>query len=373
MTETSPDIYARLGVARIINAADTYTILGGPPLSAPVLKAMAEASTGHVHIVELFDTIGARIAELSANEAALVTSGAGTAIVLAVVAAIAGGAPGDVEAAPNHRTEKREVVVLCAQRNQYDRMVRLAGGVLREAGYSDGTTDWQLRDAIGENTAAILWFAGTQFEHYALSFDEVVAIGREAKVPVIVDAAAQSPPASNMGWYTANGAEAVAFSGGKGLRGPQNSGLLLGRKRLIEVARLHAFPRAAIGRPMKISKEDACGLLAAVEVALSLDEAAEYARYQRQCEEIVSALTGLPGAVATMVRTGHLGQFYPRVRIDLDCADDADAVARAFAAHTPSIVVGRDALLNRTIFINPFNMASDEIGQVIEAARRIMR
>jgi L-seryl-tRNA(Ser) seleniumtransferase len=373
MTESRPDVYARLGLTRVINAADTYTVLGGGPLSAPVLEAMAQASSGHVRIIDLFDAIGARIADLSGNEAALVTSGAGTAVVLAVAAAVAGKAPGAIEAVPDHRGDKREVIVLCAQRNQYDRMVRIAGGVLREVGYSDSTTDWQLRDAINERTAAILWFAGTQFENYALSFETVVSIGREAGVAVIVDAAAQFPPSSNLGFYTGNGADAVAFSGGKGLRGPQNTGLLLGKKDFIETARLHAFPRAAIGRPMKVSKEDACGLLAAVEVAFSLDEAAEYARYQGQCEEIVAALAGKTEVKATVVPTGHLGQHYPRVRVDLTGPDDADAVTNAFAANPQPIIVARDALLARTIFINPFNLAADELGPVIEAAQRILR
>ncbi|HWJ73643.1 MAG TPA: hypothetical protein VNX29_10800 [Kaistia sp.] len=373
MTDGHPDIYARLGIEKIINAADTYTVLGGGPLAVPVLEAMAAASAGHVRIVDLFDAIGARIAEISGNEAALVTSGAGAAVLLAIAATIAGGAQGAVDATPDHRTERREVVVLCAQRNQYDRMVRIAGGVLREAGYSDGTTDWQLRDAISERTAAILWFAGTQFENYALDFTTVAAIGREAGVPVIVDAAAQIPPASNLGHYTRNGATAVAFSGGKGLRGPQATGLLLGRRSFVEIARAHAFPRAAIGRAMKVSKEDACGLLAAVEIAVSLDEAAEYRRYQAICEDILAALADKAHAQAAIVPNGHLGQFYPRVRIDLSGAEDAAAIAEAFEANRPPIAVGRDALLPRTVFINPFNLMADELTPLIEAARRILR
>lgn len=373
MNERSPDIFARLGISRIINAADTYTVFGGGPMSPPVLQAMAEASSGHVQIVELFDAIAARLATLTGNEAALVTSGAGAAIVLAVAAAIAGTAPANIEAAPNHRTLRREVIVLCAQRNQYDRMIRIAGGQVREAGYSDGTTGWQLQDAITEQTAAILWFAGTQFEHYALDFATVAAIGRDKGVPVIVDAAAQFPPASNLIFYTSNGADAVAFSGGKGLRGPQNSGMLLGSEKLISVARLHAFPRAAIGRPMKISKEDACGLLVAVELALSLDEDAEYARYLRQCEEIVASLSGLAEAQPAIVPRGHLGQYYPRVRVDLTGAADANAVAAALADNAPPIVVGRDALLTHTIFINPFSMAAGDAVQVTDAIRRILR
>ncbi|MDR3376780.1 MAG: aminotransferase class V-fold PLP-dependent enzyme [Ancalomicrobiaceae bacterium] len=374
MTTVAGTIYARLGISRVINAADTFTALGGGPLPEPVLTAMREASTCHIQLVDLLDAIGARIAELTGNEAALVTSGAATAITLAVAGAIAGSDPAAVEATPDHRTDRREVVVLCAQRNQYDRMLRLAGGRLVVAGYSDGTAPWQLEAVISERTAAILWFAGSQFENYALDLDRVLGIARRTGVPVIVDAAAQIPPAANMRLYTGLGADAVAFSGGKGLRGPQGTGLLLGRGEFVARARAHAFPRPAIGRAMKVSKEDACGLLAAVELALSLDQDAEYARYRAVCERLESAFAGCRGVNARIVPLGNLGQAYPRLRVDLGpdaAAANADAAAAAFLAWTPPIVVGRDALLPSTFFLNPFTFEADEEADIVEAIRTI--
>lgn len=367
-------IYERLGISRVINAADTFTTLGGGPLPEPVLTAMREASTCHIQLVDLLDAIGARIAGLTGNQAGLVTSGAATAITLAVAGAIAGSAPAAVEATPDHRTDRRDVIVLCAQRNQYDRMIRLAGGRLVEAGYSDGTTPWQVEAAISERTAAILWFAGSQFENYALGLEDVLALGHKSGVPVIVDAASQIPPASNMRLYTGLGADAVAFSGGKGLRGPQATGLLLGRADFVACARAHAFPRPAIGRAMKVSKEDACGLLAAVELALSLDLDAEYARYRAVCERLMAAFAGCRGVTAHIVPLGNLGQAYPRLRVDLgaDAAvATATAAATAFLARTPSIVIGRDALLPQTIFLNPFTFEPDEEPAIFEAVQAV--
>lgn len=370
--EPTSDVYAQLGVARVVNAADTMTRLGGGPLDPRVIEAMAAAADRYVDMSDLLERAGSYIAQRLGVPAALVTNSAVSAVSLAIAGAIAGAGPAAVDRAPRHETARREVVVLCAQRNPYDRAVRIGGGELVEAGYSDGTEAWQLDAAITERTAAVLWYAGTQFENYALDLESTVSVARDRGVPVVVDAAAQLPPVSNLWDYVARGADAVAFSGGKGLRAPQDTAMLVGRAGLVEAARAHAFPHYGIGRAMKVGKEAVCGLVVAVQLALDADEDAGFEALRARCETIAAELADVPGVAVSIVPEGVLGQRTPRVRLDLAAphGPTAEELSRALLAHDPPVWVRTESILRSAVFVNPFPLEPDDDALVVRAVRR---
>ncbi len=236
-------IYERLGVRTIINAKGPATRLSGATLPEPVIAAMAEASRSCVDMAELQAAASAVIAEITGAEAGIVTSGAAAALLLGAAACVTGTDPALMNRLPDVSGMRDEAVVVRSQRNQYDRAVRAVGLRLVEVGIPDrvsgaGVRDaeaWEIADAITARTALVLYVAAP-FSRPALP--AVVAAAHAAGVPVLVDAAAQLPPASNLTQFVAEGADLVAFSGGKALRGPQGSGILCGRRDLIMAAAL---------------------------------------------------------------------------------------------------------------------------------------
>src|SRR5262249_4864636 len=185
-----------------------------------------------------------------------------------------------------------------------------------------GTTPADLEQAIGSRTAAVFWFQGAMTTERDLPLAEVIRIARAHDLPVVVDAAAQLPPVSNLWHFTQMGAALAIFSGGKDLRGPQSSGLVWGRRDLVEACRCQGNPNPFIGRPMKVGKEEMLGLLAAVERYLQLDHAAR----EQYCEDTVrtwcAALNGLPGVAAERSYPNEAGQPLPRCRLSV-AADTA--------------------------------------------------
>ena len=358
------DVYADLGMRRVINAAATLTRLGGSIMPPPVLEAMMQASRSFVELPELQRRCGERLAKLTKNEAAYVCSGAAAGLTLTTAACITGAdadkiarLPGDMEGLKN------EVVVHRSQRNGYDFAVRQAGVRLVEI----GPTVEELNAAIGERTAAVVYFAGRLAEG-SLPLGKVVEVAHARGVPVIVDGAAQIPPISNLWRYTVeDGADLAIFSGGKGLRGPQSSGLIVGRADLIEAVRMHGPPNQAIGRPMKVGKEEMVGLLAAVEWSLGRDEPALIQRYERQVARVVEALAGIAGVSASRDFPSEAGQPMPRalVRLDADkLGFDRDEVVRRLREGDPYVEVstsGRDL-----IYVNPQTLEDGEEVIVIE-------
>ncbi len=312
-------IYEALGVRRVINADARLTRLGGSLMPAPVLAAMAEAACGYVDMFELQRQVGRRLAELTRNDAAYVCTGAAAGLFLATLACMHGGDLAALARWPD--APHTEVLIHCAHRIPYDPAVRLAGARLVEVGNAVQTFDWELEAAISERTAAVLYVAGAHLRRGAMSLEDVVQIAHARGVPVVVDAAAQLPPAENLWRFTRElGADLAIFSGGKDLRGPQASGLIVGRADLIEACRLHGAPNQHLGRPMKVGKEELVGLLAAVELYLAQDHAARIAGYEAIVEGWVEALGGLPGVTARRDFPNEAGQPTPRALVLFDAA-----------------------------------------------------
>lgn len=356
---------APLGLRPVVNASATLTALGGSLLAPPVIAAMAEAAGHFVDLPELQTRVGARIATLTGNEAAYVSSGAAAGITLAVAACVAG--TSDLEAFPGLEGISRpEVVLFRSQRNGYDYAVRQTGARVVEAGAT--------LDALSPRTACVLWFAGAHYAEGAPPIEEVVSVAREAGVPVLVDAAAQIPPIASLWHFTREmGADAAIFSGGKGLRGPQSSGLVLGRQEIIDGCRAHGSPHHAIGRGMKVGKEELAGLLAAVEWSLARDEPALLAEYEATVAGWLSGLAGLPGVSVERGYPSEAGQPHGRTIVTLDPASGwtRDELVDALWAHEPRIAVG--VVGADSVALNPQTLEPGEDVIVLDALLSLVR
>ena len=364
---TTPTVYQNLGLRRVINGAATLTRLGGSRMPPEVLDAMRDAAGAFIELDELQVAVGRRLAELTGNEAAYVSSGAAAGMVLATAACVAGTDPARIRSLPDTAGMKNEVIIHRSQRNGYDHAIRQVGVTLVEIGMGRSTALWELEAAINEHTAAVFYFGGLHFAEFALPLPDVVTIAHRHDVPVIVDAAAQIPPVANLWHYTRDlGCDLAIFSGGKGLCGPQSSGLIVGRADLIAACAVNGNPNASIGRPMKVGKEELVGLLAAVEWSLRRDEPALIADYERQVAYLVERLAGLPGVTAARSWPSEAGQPMPRARVRLgpEAALDRIQLLAALRSRDPIIEV---AGAPDGIYVNPQTLQPGEIEQIADA------
>jgi uncharacterized pyridoxal phosphate-dependent enzyme len=365
--------YEQLGIKRIINAAATLTRLGGSRMPPSVLEAMSAGAQAFVDLLELQARVGARIAELTQNEACYVASGAAAGIALATAACIAGEDPAAVACFPQLDGRKNAVIVHRCQRNGYDYAIRQTGVQLVEIGLPQTTQRWELEAAITPQTACVVYFAGEHFARGALPLPEVIAIAHARGVPVLVDAAAQIPPIANLWRFTAElGADVAIFSGGKGLRGPQPTGLVLGRAGLIAACRANGSPNSSIGRPMKVGKEELLGILAAVEWSLAQDEPALIAGYEAMVQYWIAGLQTIAGVAATRGYPNEAGQPFGRaiVRIEPACGVTRDQAVAALLAGDPAVAVG--VVDSDCIALNPQTVEPGEAELVLAALRRVL-
>ena len=314
------DIYRRLGVEPIVNGRSTFTILGGSLMPPSVVAAMAEAAESFVDLVELQAAVGRRIAELTHNEAAFVSGGAAAGLFLSAAACIARDVPDGV-ARLDQEHHATEFIIHRAHRIPYDLAVGLAGGTLVEVGTDEATDPVELEAAFTARTAGVLYVPKPHLAPAVVPIDAVCRLARERGVPVIVDAAAQLPPRENLWRFAQAGADAVLFSGGKGLCGPASTGLVLGSARFIERLAVNAAPLQRLGRPMKVGKEDLVGILAAVEWYLGQDEDALIRRYEEQVAHLVEWGRDRDDVTVSRVATGEAGQPTPRALISLSGRD----------------------------------------------------
>jgi L-seryl-tRNA(Ser) seleniumtransferase len=360
-------VYEQLGLARVVNAQATVTTLGGSVMAPEVVAAMVDAAHCFVDLEELQRRAAAHIAALTRNAAAYITSGAAAGIVISTAACATGADAEAVARVPDLRGLRDEVVIQRSHRNSYDRHFLLPGTRLIEIGDAAGTRAGELEAALGPRTAAVAFLAHPVLvPPGALDLATVVGMAHARGVPVIVDAAAQLPPVENLWRYTAEGADLAVFSGGKDLGGPQSSGLIVGRPDLIAACALHGNPRAAIGRPMKVGKEEIAGLLVAVERYIGLDHAARAAAFERRVAAFIAGCAPLPGVKASRAYPNEAGQPLPRLLLTLDAATarrGRDAMVAGLRDGEPSIRValaGADGL-----YINPMTLAEDDDAVVL--------
>ncbi len=328
-------IYARLGIKPVINGQGTYTSLGGSLTPPEVLQAMAEAAGSFVSIDELQDKVGKRIAERIGVPAAMVTGGAASAITVATVACMTRDDPGAFSRLPDTLDLKNEVIIQKAHHCGYEPQMTITGAKLV---WVESLAD--LNRAITPRTA-MMFFLNRYDPLGAIKRDEWVKVGRAHQVPLLNDAAADVPPISRLSQYVKEGFDLVAFSGGKAMRGPQSSGLLLGRADLIAAGRAAISPHMGIGRGMKVGKEEIVGLWAAVERFLTLDHAAEWRVCDARAAEMIESLKAIPGTTAHR-DVPEIANNAPHVVLEWSqwhSSKTASDVARALRDGDPPIAV----------------------------------
>ena len=286
---SEPDVYSMLGVSPIINAAGTITTLGGSLMLPEVVAAWQAASRNFVNLIELQDRVGERIAELLGVNAALVTTGAAGGIVVGTAAAVTLKDRSLIPKLPLPSATGIEVIRQKSHRECYDHQVTACGVKLL-----DVETREDLERTISSKTVMMLSYNVREGDS-TIDQSTWIETARRHGIPTLIDAAADTPPLSALSNFTKAGYDMVVFSGGKGIRGPQDAGLLLGRKDLIETAKLNTAPHCSnIGRGMKVSKEDMVAMWAAVERFVSLDHAAEDREWNRRISVIETALANIP-------------------------------------------------------------------------------
>lgn len=328
------NVYSRLGVKTVINCRGTWTYLSGSLEFPEVRQAQVEAAQHFVNVIDLQRAVGRRLAELTGAESGIVTSGAAGAMAAASAGCMAGTDDQLIWQLPDTTGLKHEVIMV-GGRSAFDSAIRLTGAKLILVYSAE-----ELANAVNQNTAMI----------YTTDLGEKLqrelAIAKDKKVPMLLDDAAGIPPADNAKLYAKMGIDLYCFSGGKGLCGPQCSGLLLGRKDLIEAALLNCSPReGAVCRPMKVGKEEIIGCLTALETWLNLDEKKVYSEWNSRIEKIRKLVDTVPG-VKTDVYVPDDGNRYPTLRVAWDQQawrfTIADCVAALRAGDPVIEVLGQD-------------------------------
>ena len=308
MNAATADLYAKLGVQPVINASSWLTTLGGSIMLPEVVDAMASAAGCFVDVRELNEKAGQVIAKHTGAEAGLVTSGAAGGMLLSAAACMTGKDPAKIVRLPDTTGMKNEIIMLRTQRVGFDLAFSAAGAKIVDVGTAHGTPLWLVESAINERTAAIAYVVGWGMARHP-SLEEMVEIAHAHSLPVIVDAAAMLPPEENLTRFIAAGADLVCFSGGKGLRGPQSTGILCGRKDLVEAAALNGSPNMGIGRGMKVCKEEVVGLIAALEAFVARDHEAEWEEWRKKSQTVVDTLKDIPGLDVTVEKGNREGNL----------------------------------------------------------------
>ncbi|QLH79769.1 aminotransferase class V-fold PLP-dependent enzyme [Halosimplex rubrum] len=396
---SSDGVYAELGVPTVVNAAGTKTRIGGSRIRPEAREAMDRAAESFVRLSDLQAAASDRIAEVTGAEAGYVTNGAAGALLLAAAASIAGTEPGTMARLPDTDGVADEIVMPRTHRTGYDHALRTAGATIVDVGTNDATLGtgarnvepWEYADAIGEDTAAV---AHVYKSYEGPPLAEVCDVAHEHDVPVIVDAAAELPPAANLSWFTDQGADLVAFSGGKGIRGPQTTGILAGRadlvesvaaqhldthatasvwdppERLLDTERFDGVPRQGVGRPLKVGKEELVGLLAALDAFLAEDHEAIAREWRERAERIAGDIGGVDG-LSTTIEDGAKS-VAPTVAVAVDpegAGTSAADLVLALRREDPRVFVGADGVDRGTFTVSPMCLTDDEADHVVARIR----
>ena len=340
-----PEVYKKLGVKPVINAQSWVTVLGGSLMRPEVLRAMDDAASAFVDMRDLNRAAGEVVAKICDADMGLVTAGCAAAEVLMAAACMTGVDESKVERLPDTTGLKNEILIFKGQRNRYDGAFETAGAKLVEFGQVGSARPYHLEGAITDKTCAVAFVIGP-FIKQGIGLEKTIEIAHAHGLPVIVDAAAEVPPRDNLSKFIRMGADMVAFSGGKGIGGPQSAGLLAGRKDLMEAAFLNSLnldsPKAGIGRPMKVSKENIVGMVTALELFMDADEAALIQGWRDKAEYIAERVAGIKGLRVVVEDTPVDRQGpQPVIYFESDWTGPSPAEVRErLAAGSPAIIVG---------------------------------
>ena len=366
---TGSAIFDRLGLGRVINGRGWITVVGGSIMPPEVIDAMTDAVNTYVDLDELNLAAGREIARYTGAESGLVVAGAAAGLLLQAAACIAGDDPVLIDQLPDSTGLRNEVLLYEKHRTNYDRCYRAAGAKLVIWGGDDRPAEEQLTEAMGQNTAAMA-YVFHPWNSCPISLEKAVSMAHDRDIPVIVDAAVTLPPATNLTAYIDQGADMVTYSGGKGLRGPQSTGILCGRADLIEAARLNNSPFKGVGRSAKVCKEEIAGLLAALDLFVRTDHEAVWAEWRNRSSVITSAVEDIVG-LEVRIEDGDLNRQGPQAVVyfrDGWSGPDSDTIVARLAAREPSIRIGNGGYEDE-LFINPGTLVDGEEEIVARALR----
>lgn len=369
--EVAP-IYQRLGVRTLINAVGTITTLSGTLMAPETLRAMEEASHNFVPIHELQEKAGKRIAELTGAEDAFVTCGAAAALCLSACAVTTLGERERMLRLPDLTGMKSKMVIQKRHRNMYDHAFRMVGLKL-----VDVESAGQMRAAIDSDTAAVAYVESHHVLGAPVSLEETVEIAHKAGVPVILDAAAELPPASNLSKFVKMGVDMVAFSGGKNLRAPQCSGLLLGKREWVRRAYANSSPNNYLARIAKVGKEEIVGILVALERFLQKDHEAERREWHAMLDRAAARLKGTP-TVFTEYITNNDYSHTPRLSVQWDEAKmgiTLEQMVKKLREGNPSIEASDMRYFNppwKGLGIFPYNLKPGEELIIADRVKEIL-
>ena len=363
------DLFAEVGVTRVINANVTMTFLSGSLMLPEVLEAINSTSHDFANMFELQDKVGAKIAEMLKVEAAMVTSGAACAILLGTAASITGTDKEKIRQIPNLPGPRPEVIMQKSHRYLFDQAVTTTGAKIVEVEGPDG-----MEKAFSEQTVMALFFNAA--EKHSVMHEEFLAIAKRHKTPTFLDAAADVPPVENLFKFQKMGFDLVTFSGGKMIRGPQSAGLLFGRKDLIEAAKLNHSPHEApIGRPMKVNKEEMFGMYAALKAYLERDHQKEWDQWLERAKHIAARLSTIPTLTTEIVVDPGPANAFPSLMVDWDrqrVKTTPKEVLMALMQGNPSIVAGghQNRLMIGVVLLRPeqVDIVAQRLKDILEHA-----
>ena len=356
------NIYDKLGFKSGINACGTVTRLGGTLLPNEVVEAMAEASKSFVPMHEFHRRAGEYIADLLNVEACCITCGAAAGLAISSAACMTRGDSEKVLQLPDTAGMSDEILMLKSHRIKYDQALRLSGATIREV----GTASPEILEAeISERTALFVYVVESENVHGSLPLSELIPTLKKHGIPIVVDAAAELPPTENIRKYLAIGADLVVFSGGKEIRGPQASGIIVGNKELINACHANCCPNYSIGRAMKISKEVVAGLVAAVELFVRKDYNSQLKTWEGMTSTIVTSLNGRSDVKASAgypTQPGVQPTIILRAYIKPLKMTAGELHNKLLTASTPVYV----DIQEDTIVLNPQCLESDEIEPLLK-------
>jgi len=361
------DVYGWLGVRRVINAEGTNSYVGGSIMPPDVLDAWVAASRSFVHLDELQAGASGKIAELTGADAGLITAGADAGLTLATCACMTGADPERYQKLPDTSELSGELVIPKICTNIHNIAFQVSGAKLVYVGTEEGFTEADIDAAVGERTAAVAFVYFTDARRGEKPLKVAIRAAHKHGLPIIVDAAAETPPRENIRALIEWGADAVAYSGGKDIRGPNDTGILYGRKDLIEGARVQMRTRTpfGIGRSMKVGREDVVATVYALDRYMNLDMKAHTGAWERRARNLVDAFRDHPEVQYELIypdasKGDYIAQGFPRVRLILD--EDALGVKAVDIVETlrngdPGIFIGAGG---NTISVNPHCLEDGE-------------
>jgi uncharacterized pyridoxal phosphate-dependent enzyme len=378
-TTTGTNVFARLGIAPIINASGTVTVLGGSVMAPEILEAMRVASRTYVDLPEAMRRAGEYLAERIGVPGAFISSGAAGGIASSVAAVLSGGDRERAWALPDTGSRPNEIVVLASPPPNYiHQAAAMVGGKIVAVGTPARATVDDFDAAIGPKTAAVLyvypWVEATLASagNRAATLPAVAAVAHAKGVPVIVDAASEIPPREKLTRFHQEGGDLVVFSGGKGIFGPQSTGIVVGRADLTKAGLLNTAPHSSIGRGMKIGKEEVAGFVRAVEIFLERDESLVFANWERVANVVARRLAGIPGITVRVLAGEPRGRPPEEARCYVEIVDPALGtgleIANRLQVGTPSLIV---RVLDEGFFISPMTMQEGEetlVGELVAKA-----